>query len=299
MDDETSPAIVAAYPRATRRGILAGLAGAAAALLGRAVIQTPSARASDGDNLVLGDETNAAESMTKLTTTFASPATTDDAVQVVTNGDATAIRAVTQTGTALVAGATGVGIGIRGEGTQAVVGDASVAGPGSIGVYGLSDGNESGYGVYGQHGDSSGTWTGGGQAVRGESYSENGTGVFGQGPQYGVYGQTENGAAGFFLASGSTGTALRGSAPDGTALDVNGVAKFSRSGQASVGSGTSQVTVSSVPLSASSLVLAVLKTNLTNTHVRAVVPNVAGSSFVIYLNRPAPGAGSIAWFVVN
>jgi hypothetical protein len=255
----------------------------------------------DGDSLVLGDETNAAESMTELTTTFGSPANTDNAVQVRTNGDATALRVVTQTGTALVAGATGAGgTGIRGEGVQAVVGDASTAGAGSIGVYGLADGGTDGSGVYGQHGDvSDTTWSGGGEGVSGESFSTNGTGVRGRGPLYGVYGQTENGQAGFFLASGPTGTAVHGSAPSGTALEVDGVAKFSRSGQAPLASGASQVTVSSVPLSQTSLVLAILQSDLTNTYVRAAVPNVSGTSFTIHLNRPAPGAGSLAWFVVN
>jgi hypothetical protein len=255
----------------------------------------------DGDNLVLGDETNAAESLTKLTATFGSPETTDTAVEVRTNGDATAIRAVTQTGTALVAGATGSGgTGIRGEGVQAVVGDAGTAGAGSIGVYGIADGATDGSGVYGQHGDfSDTTWTGGGDGVSGESFSTNGTGVRGRGALYGVYGQTENGQGGFFLASGNSGTALHGSAPSGTALEVSGVAKFSRSGHIPVSNGVSQVTASSVPLSPSSLVLAVLQTDLTNTYVRAAVPDVPTSSLTIHLNRPAPGAGSIAWFVVN
>jgi hypothetical protein len=82
-----------------------------------------------------------------------------------------------------------------------------------------------------------------------------------------------------------------------------GVAKFSRSGLASIAAGSSSKTVTGVALTASSLVLATLQNNLSNLgiFVVAAVPSVSGSSFEILLSADVPTGktASIGWFVVN
>lgn len=160
---------------------------------------------------------------------------------------------------------------------------------GSIGVYGAST---PGTGVVGESDEGSG--------VFGAGFS----GVYGLG-SYGVIGDTGDGTGVYGWTgadsppAGPTQTAVYAAAETGrTALSVDGVAKFSRSGSTTLSSGSSK-TVTGVALTASSLVFAVLQTNRSGVWVRAIVPNVAGSSFVVYLNTSVSASTKLAWFVVN
>jgi hypothetical protein len=98
-----------------------------------------------------------------------------------------------------------------------------------------------------------------------------------------------------------SGTGVSAQSTTGTALKVEGVAAFSRSGLVKVAAAKSAVTVTGVALSASSLVLATLQNSLPGVSVEAVVPNVTKGSFQIILSEavPAGSKAKVAWFVVN
>jgi hypothetical protein len=204
------------------------------------------------------------------------------------DADATArgVAGETTSGRAVEGKATG-GIGVWGESnTTAMVGRSNGS---STGVFGFSGsaadplpGSSAKTGVFGfarQDASSIG--------VAGNSSS--GTGVYGEaGTGRGLHGWS------------NTGIGVRAQAVAGTALQVLGRASFSRSGRLAIAAGRSSVTKTGVtPLTASSLVLAVLQTNRPGIYVRAVVPNVAGHSFTVYLNAAVPGTTNVAWFILN
>ncbi len=87
----------------------------------------------------------------------------------------------------------------------------------------------------------------------------------------------------------------------GTALSVDGVAKFSGSGLASVAAKDSSVTIKGVDLTSSSLVLATLQNSFKGVYVEPAVPDVSAKSFVINLSAAVPvgKTAKIGWFVVN
>jgi len=100
-----------------------------------------------------------------------------------------------------------------------------------------------------------------------------------------------------------TGPAVLASHPDGTALQVDGIASFSRSGRATV-AGTAgvplqSVVVTGVPLGASSVVLATPQGHVTGVAVEGVVPDVTANTFTIYLTKPVKVSLAIAWFVLG
>jgi hypothetical protein len=74
---------------------------------------------------------------------------------------------------------------------------------------------------------------------------------------------------------------------------------FSRSGVVTVAAGKSSVTQTAVALTSASLVLATLQQNLSGVYVRAAVPNIAGKSFTVYLNKTVTAPAKVAWFIVN
>jgi hypothetical protein len=89
----------------------------------------------------------------------------------------------------------------------------------------------------------------------------------------------------------------------GTALKVAGPAQFARSGTVSIAYPAKSATVTGVPLTASSLILATAQNNV-GVWIVSAAPNVAGSSFIITLNKApgtatAPKTAVVAWFVVN
>jgi hypothetical protein len=85
----------------------------------------------------------------------------------------------------------------------------------------------------------------------------------------------------------------------GVALYASGPAFFSRSGVLTVSAGTSKVTRTGVPLTGASLVLATLQQDAAGVWIRSAVPNVAGNSFTVHLNKTAAASITVAWFVVN
>lgn len=292
---------LAEQPRTRRSFIAVGIAGIAAWLVG-ALGRPASADAADGGNFILG-QTNTATSLTVLanTTAVSAPTLEVQANWAGVHGTASADLGTGVWGDGAVT-ATSNSTGVFGQG------DVGVQGFGSIGTMGTSD---AGTGLYGFSGLASLPAAPAHVGIFGASSYNDGYGVWGRnlGSGYGLLGESSSGiglradsAAGYGgFVSTNTGTALyaTANAAGGTALQVNGPAKFSRSGIANVGSGASSVTVSSVALSASSLVLATPQQNVAGLYVQAVVPNIAGSSFTIYLSKAVPGATSVAWFVAN
>lgn len=183
-----------------------------------------------------------------------------------------------------------------------------------------------GYGVSGQSGQGSGVYgvsTGNFDSAGIQGYSSNGYGVIGNGGNAGVYGG--GGTAGYGVwGHGNPGvraTSIFG--PDGLALHVEGTSTFdkeaafadgavfegdasfngrfnsARSGKATVTGGNISVTVTGVSLTSASAVFAIIQQNRSGIWVRAAVPNVAASSFTLFLNASVPASTRVAWFVVN
>jgi hypothetical protein len=193
------------------------------------------------------------------------------------------------------AGSFGVqGVSVNGCG---VAGSTSGDTVDQAGVFGL-DGTGAGYGVWGTTTGGSGVYgavtgdTIGGKGVQGVDSSNEGFAVFGQSTSgYGLYGSTTSGV-GVFATSGS-----------GTALQVEGIASFSRSGLAEV-KGTaskskSSIVVTGVALSASSMILATPQGHVAGVAVAGVVPDVSAGSFTIYLTEAVKVSLEIAWFIVD
>jgi hypothetical protein len=145
-------------------------------------------------------------------------------------------------------------------------------------------------------------------ALVGESVSSDGYGVRGTSPYIGV--NAIGGEIGVYAVS-DYGTGVEGLTYDGvavrastaveagTALKVEGRAEFRWSGQVVIPQGTTRVTVDDVPLTEHSLVLANLQEWFHGLHLEAAVPDVAGRSFTLHLNRKAPRTMVAAWFVVD
>jgi len=168
------------------------------------------------------------------------------------------------------------------------------------GVSGTITGNSSGMSaVYGE--DASG---GGGAGVQGISYR--GTGVLGMvsgntagiRAVYGVDQTSQSGSYGVFGTS-ALGVGVYAESESSIALEVQGVATFSRSGLATVGAGKASVEVSDVALSASSMVLVTPQGKAAGVSVEGVVTNVRESSFKIYLTAASTGELDVAWLVIG
>lgn len=168
-----------------------------------------------------------------------------------------------------VNGVLGQSVGTSGiAGTAGVVGDSNT----NAGVIGVSSHAP---GVIGHSSGSDG--------VQGTSSHAGSSGVYG----------LNNAAGGWGVYAASS---------SGTALQVDGVASFSRSGAVSIPSGSKTATIT-VKVSTASLVFANLQNSLPGVFVEAVVPHAAviGSNFQIVLSEAVPSGktAKVAWFVVN
>jgi hypothetical protein len=263
MSEETR---TPARPKRSRRELLAGATGAAGLIAAPTVLGAkPAYAGTDGDVILVQDN--------QLT----SGATGVQSTNITgLHGRSTASNGTGVFGEDLAIG----GIGVHGTGySHGVKGDG-----GSTGVFGKSDS----IGVYG----------------------EGAVGVSGAGlTSTGVYGQTNaNNASGVYGQNIGTGNGVRGLAPagtgvlaesdNGTALQVNGKAGFSRSGIATVQASSKNVTVNNVALTSSSFILATVQDE-TNVAVKAVVRNLASNSFKIVLTKATTVNTPVGWFVVN
>jgi len=126
-------------------------------------------------------------------------------------------------------------------------------------------------------------------------------GVNAVGGEFGVYAVSDYGRAVDGLTYDGTALSARTAVPQGTALDVQGTAKFSRSGIALIRAGQKEVTVRGVLLTSTSIVLATLQQYRSGSGIqlRAAIPNPATSSVRIRLTANAPEDSKVGWFIVN
>lgn len=114
---------------------------------------------------------------------------------------------------------------------------------------------------------------------------------------------TSNTAPVISATTNGSGPAVKASNAGGPALTVDGVANFSRSGVATVpGTAThavQSVTVTDVSLTSTSMILATPQGIVDGVAVEGVVPDLSGSSFVIYLTKAVKVSLALAWFVVG
>lgn len=224
-------------------------------------------------------------------------------------------------GDGAVAGATGVqgngagdGAGVSGSGGPnggfGVTGQGSLTAAGVAG-FGSQDGVSSGAGVFGGGGTPDGpgvvgNGVGTGAGVVGTS-AGTGAGVLGIGVASGtgVQGMTAAGAgvSGQATDAGGVGV-LAENTVGGTALQVNGPARFTRAGTIGISYPSKSATVT-IPggLSPNALALATAQNNL-GVYVVAAVPNTGTGTVKLTLNKAAgtasaPQTAIVAWFIVN
>jgi len=272
--------------RRTRRQLLTGGAAAVGVVTAQSLVRAAPAAAANGDNIVMG-QLNQATSNTAINDSGG-----DTTFQALATSNGTALEGDAVDGTGVV-GTSATGIGVSGttsssaNSAAAVFGEitSTTAGAFSAAVRGRNDGmGGNGIGVYGSHG-------GAGWGVYGISAS--GIGVFGQAEP-----ARAPGVSGASIHSHGVGVLAQNSA-GGKALQVAGVAAFSRSGVATVLAGRSQVT-HHLALTSSSFVLATIQGNVTDLYVRGVT-TAAGShgSFTIHLSKAVKAKTKVAWLVVN
>jgi hypothetical protein len=173
------------------------------------------------------------------------------------------------------------------------------------GGYGVQGYSENGYGVYGYSvnatGISGNATAAGYAAVYGDSAG--GDGLWGNTTAddfCGVYADDQSSGGGVGVYGTSTnGTGVLATSANGTALFVEGSAAFSLCGVAMVRGTASKVTISGVPLTASSLVLATPQGAIAGVAVEGVVLDVTAGSFTIHLTQPATHHLPVAWFVIE
>ncbi|MET1050379.1 MAG: hypothetical protein ABWZ55_12210 [Acidimicrobiales bacterium] len=143
-----------------------------------------------------------------------------------------------------------------------------------------------------------------GENTAADGYGLRGSGVYigvnAVGGSIGTYTVSDYGVA--LDALTYDGVAVKGSVavPSlGYALETNGRVKFSSAGRIAVAAGQAKVVLSGLALSPSSLVLATLQTRKKGLFVEAAVPDLASSSATVYLNKPAPTAVELGWFVIG
>ena len=117
-----------------------------------------------------------------------------------------------------------------------------------------------------------------------------GIGVWGQTPGTGsaVYGEATGSGVGVY-GDTTNGTGVIARSTNGTALSVNGKAKFSRSGTIVIPAGTASRTVTLAGVTTASMVLATSQ-QTANVFVRSAVPG--SGSFTIRLSGVAPAQAS-------
>jgi hypothetical protein len=278
-----------------------------------AVLAVPGAQATDGQPLILGQD-NTASSPTRLIVglnclpfTPDTTCTTFSTSGIDVNGGA--IRVESSPFSEAQIGGSGPGVlGWRAPGPG--VEGWSDSGIGVFGHSGL------GRGVVGEGGHVAGVWgTSDAEGVVGtygpaspgshcvsHQFPIACAGVLGAAPSDGdgVRGTSVQGIGVRGLASGSGGTGvLASSGSDGTALQVDGKAEFSRSGSLTIPAGSSSVTQTGIGLDSQSLVLATLQENQSGLWVQSAVPDENGGSFTVFLNHKTNVDTVVAWFVVN
>lgn len=153
--------------------------------------------------------------------------------------------------------------------------------------------------------------------VIGHAFVSDGTGIIGQADTAGATGMlgrtegkptqtairadTTNGLGeGISLrAETHNGIAVWASCTGGAAIVADGLTEFSRSGKAAFATGQASRTIKPGRMTADTLVVATIQGAVPGTWVLGVSLNVTKQSFTIRLNKAAPTALKVGWFVVN
>jgi len=317
MSDDTRPGVPRDGARRSRRQLMAGAAGALGALTAQALVQAAPAQAAQGSPVIEGQDNTGATVRTSIFTvgnnewaTLADPNNSGrGSLGVYGHGqDIGVLGEAALDGSGLIGFGGGNGDGVQGFGAGNGTGVAGTGGSnGSAGVQGVGGGSN-GAGVVGYgKGLGDGVFGAGfvntaATGVAGTGGGSNGTGVQGSGAGAGdgVFGVSPagNGVLGRSLGASGIGV-LAENTGGGIALYANGPAWFTRSGVLTVGAGASKVTKTGVPLTGASLVLATLQQDVAGVWIRSAVPNVAGSSFTVHLNKAVTASITVAWFLVN
>ena len=289
----------------TRRQLLVGGTGAAAAVLAAEVLARPSpALAANGDNVILGQD-NSETHYTSITNSTDA----DTALECIAVGSGIGVVGSSDSG----AGVAGIsGAAAVGSNTHNGVLGASAAGDGVAGFNIFGQGR----GVYGQSGSTGAAFGSSSNGVHGVTDDPSGVGVIGEnaggtavagvsGTSDGVGGTSDSGTGVHGVSS--TGIAVLAECPSGTgvratgapALSVQGPAVFSRSGTLAIPAGRTSAVQAGVSLTAASLVLVTPQNDVPGVALRSAAPNVAAGSFTVRLARPVNQDVTVGWFIVN
>jgi len=95
------------------------------------------------------------------------------------------------------------------------------------------------------------------------------------------------------------GIGVYASATGGYAIQAVGRTVFSRSGKVTFSAGQASRTITGHALVADSVVVATIQGAVAGVWVLGVNANVTKQTFTIKLNRAAPKAVTVGWFIVN
>jgi len=262
----------------TRRSLLTAAAGGAAALAVSAI--KPGAAAAGVDEPVLQDVNNATAALTSI-----SNATVDvDSFAANATGEGTG-----------AAGNSSAGIGVFGRSADATDPTTNTRNAGVVGVAGSTGNINTNIALTGVYGVSD---------IEPES-GFTAAGVWGESGDFGVIGSGFGGVLGdgvlgvFGVSSEVDGIGVLAAAdePSGFGLLVDGRAVFSRSGRATVNSGSKKEVVNLAGCTGATLVFAVLAQNRDGRYVRAAVPE--SGKFTIYLNANVGSNTKVSWIAFS
>ncbi len=265
----------------SRRALLTAGLGAFAATVAGAITRPDPARAHDPDDVRLGGN-NFPTATTAIQNT-----TTDSTVVWAVSSSGVALRGSSSSESGVL-GSSNSGNGVVATSESAAGVWASSAG--GNGVYGHTN-TAVGSGVYGEN-----THQGYGVAGRSNSAPLGANGVFAAAT---LGDNTANGVGVWARSTHGVGLYADAVEADAVALQANGVTQFRRSGRLTLKAGTSSVTKSGIRIDAGTLVLATLQQDRAGIFVRSAVPNAAGDSFTIRLNKAVAADIKVGWFLVN
>jgi hypothetical protein len=311
-------------PARSRRSLLAAAVGGASALVLAALGRPQSAQADDPNDVVKG-AANTATAVTSVENTDAGEVSlagihsADGTGLSGSSSSGVGVAATSDTGAALTAfvdtipadpeegpdNASAI-IAAAGDRTNIAARTSGTAiygyTPGALLEAGVWGDTQEGVGVVGTSEAGYGAISLGslGNLVQGD------IGVYAFGDTAGVVGDVTSlgvGVYGFTGPSGSTepppgiGVLAAAGSTSLTALQVNGKAKFSRSGRLTVLAGNSSIAKTVSGVTTSSMVFAVLQQAEVGTWVRAAVPTT--NKITIHFNKALPTNTTVAWFVLN
>jgi hypothetical protein len=312
-------------PARTRRSLLAAAVGGASALVLAALGRPQSARADDPNDVVKGAANTATavtsvENTTAAEVSFAGIHSADGTGLSGSSSSGVGVAATSDTGTALTAFVDTIPVDPEDppDNASAIIaaaGDRTDIAPRTSGtaIYGHTPGALGEAGVWGDTTDGVGivgtSETGIGAMSLGSfvgNLVQGDIGVYSFGNVAGVVGDVTSLGVGVYGFTGDlgateppTGIGVLASAANTslTALQVNGKARFSRSGRQSVPSGLSSYAKTVSGVTTSSMVFAVLQQAETGTWVRAAVPTT--NKITIHFNKALPTNSVVAWFILN